>query len=38
MLDAAVSCWSAQRVAAGDAVRFPDPPEPLDGIDVAIHA
>ncbi|MBL0886399.1 DUF429 domain-containing protein [Myceligenerans indicum] len=38
VLDAAVACWSARRVAAGDAVRYPDPPQRLDGIEAAIHA
>lgn len=38
VLDAAVACWSAHRVAAGNAVRYPDPPERLDGIEAAIHA
>lgn len=38
VLDAAVACWTAQRVAAGDAVQYPDPPQLLSGIHVAIHA
>jgi predicted RNase H-like nuclease len=38
VLDAAVACWSAQRVAAGEARRYPEQPEELDGIDVCIHA
>ncbi|MFD2028584.1 DUF429 domain-containing protein [Promicromonospora aerolata] len=38
VLDAAVACWSAARVAAGEAARYPDPPELLDGIASCIHA
>jgi predicted RNase H-like nuclease len=38
VLDAAAACWSAQRVAAGEAVRYPDPPEQIDGMAVCIHA
>lgn len=38
VLDAAVACWSAQRVAAGDARNYPDPPEQLDGVAACIHA
>jgi predicted RNase H-like nuclease len=38
VLDAAVACWTAQRVAGGVAVRYPDPPEQLDGIAASIQA
>lgn len=38
VLDAAVACWSAQRVAAGSAKRYPEQPELLDGIAACIHA
>jgi predicted RNase H-like nuclease len=38
VLDAAVACWSAQRVAAGSAQRYPEQPEQLDGIAACIHA
>ncbi|WP_369375101.1 DUF429 domain-containing protein [Promicromonospora sp. Populi] len=38
VLDAAVACWTARRVAGGVAVRYPDPPEQLDGIAACIHA
>lgn len=38
VLDAAVACWTASRVAGGAAVRHPDPPEELDGIAACIHA
>jgi predicted RNase H-like nuclease len=38
VLDAAVACWTAQRVAGGVAVRYPDPPEELDGIPSCIQA
>jgi predicted RNase H-like nuclease len=38
VLDAAAACWTARRVAAGVAVRYPDPPEQLDGIAACIHA
>lgn len=38
VLDAAVACWTAQRVAGGVSVRCPDPPEQLDGIAACIHA
>ncbi len=37
VLDAAVACWTALRVAEGLAVRYPDPPEQLDGIAACIH-
>jgi predicted RNase H-like nuclease len=36
VLDAAACAWSAHRIAAGDAVSLPDPPQQLDGLDVAI--
>jgi predicted RNase H-like nuclease len=38
VLDAAVACWSAQRVAADEARRYPEPPELLDGIAACIQA
>lgn len=38
VLDAAAAAWSARRIAAGDAVCFPDPPEDLGGRSVAIWA
>jgi predicted RNase H-like nuclease len=38
VLDAAVACWTASRVAGGVEVRYPDEPEPLDGIAVCIRA
>lgn len=38
VLDAAAAAWSARRVAAGQAVCFPDPPEDVDGRSVAIWA
>lgn len=38
VLDAAVACWTARRVAAGVAVRYPDPPERLEGIAACIQA
>jgi predicted RNase H-like nuclease len=38
VLDAAAACWSARRIATGQARSFPDPPEPLDGLAVAIWA
>lgn len=38
VLDAAVACWSALRVATGDATTYPEPPELLDGIAACIHA
>lgn len=38
VLDAAAACWSARRIAAGQARSFPDPPEPLDGVAAAIWA
>ena len=38
VLDAAVAAWSARRYARGEAVSFPDPPETLDGRQVAIWA
>lgn len=38
VLDAAVACWTAWRVAAGIAVAYPDPPEQLDGIAASIQA
>jgi predicted RNase H-like nuclease len=36
VLDAAAAAWSAQRIAAGRARSFPDPPELVDGRRVAI--
>ncbi|MEV0892511.1 DUF429 domain-containing protein [Promicromonospora sp. MEB111] len=38
VLDAAVACWTARRVADGIARVYPDPPERLDGIDACIRA
>lgn len=38
VLDAAVACWTARRVAGGVAVRYPDPPEQFDGIAASIWA
>jgi predicted RNase H-like nuclease len=38
VLDAAVACWTAQRVLDGAAVRYPDEPELFDGIAACIHA
>ncbi len=39
VLDAAVLAWTARRVAAGEAARFPDPPEVFsDGLPAAIWA
>ena len=38
VLDAAVACWTAQRIARGEAARYPEPPEHFDGIDVCIRA
>jgi predicted RNase H-like nuclease len=36
VLDAAAAAWSAQRIAAGSAGSLPDPPERMDGREVAI--
>jgi predicted RNase H-like nuclease len=36
VLDAGAAAWSAQRIAAGSARSLPDPPERLEGRDVAI--
>jgi predicted RNase H-like nuclease len=38
VLDAAVACWTAWRVAGGVEVRYPDEPEVLDGIAACIYA
>lgn len=38
ILDAAVACWTARRVAEGVAVQYPDPPEVLDGVTASIQA
>lgn len=39
VLDAAIVAWTARRVAAGDAVSYPDPPEVFsDGLPAAIWA
>lgn len=38
VLDAAVACWTARRVADGTAEAHPDPPEQLDGIAACIRA
>jgi predicted RNase H-like nuclease len=38
VLDAAVACWTARRVAGGVAVHYPDPPEQFDGIATSIQA
>ena len=38
VLDAAVVAWSAARVASGEAVSYPHPPEVLDGYPCAIWA
>ena len=39
VLDAAALAWTARRVAAGDATRYPDPPEVFsDGLPAAIWA
>jgi predicted RNase H-like nuclease len=36
VLDATAVAWSARRIAAGRAVSLPDPPEVVDGRDIAI--
>jgi predicted RNase H-like nuclease len=36
VLDAAAAAWSAYRIASGEAVSLPDPPELKDGLRVAI--
>jgi predicted RNase H-like nuclease len=36
VLDAAAAAWSANRIAAGEALTLPDPPEILDGRQIAI--
>lgn len=36
VLDAAACAWSASRIARGDAVSLPDPPQQIDGYGVAI--
>jgi predicted RNase H-like nuclease len=36
VLDAAAAAWTAQRIALGTAKSLPDPPETIDGHDVAI--
>jgi predicted RNase H-like nuclease len=36
VLDAAAAAWSANRIAKGEAVSLPDPPESKDGLQVAI--
>jgi predicted RNase H-like nuclease len=38
VLDAAAAAWTAQRIAVGEARSFPDPPERIEGHDVAIWA
>ncbi|GAA2235023.1 DUF429 domain-containing protein [Promicromonospora sukumoe] len=38
VLDAAVACWTAGRVADGVARVYPDPPERFDGIEACIRA
>ena len=38
VLDAAVAAWTARRVARGEAISFPSPPEDVDGWDTAIWA
>lgn len=38
VVDAAAAAWSARRVARGEALSFPDPPEIVDGRTVAIWA
>lgn len=36
VLDAAAAAWSAHRILAGNALTLPDPPEQLDGRQIAI--
>jgi len=38
VLDAAAAAWTARRIAGGEAVSFPSPPEQLDGRPAAIWA
>ncbi|MDQ4070090.1 MAG: DUF429 domain-containing protein [Actinomycetota bacterium] len=38
VVDAAVAAWSARRVALGEAVSFPSPPEDVGGRPTAVWA